>query len=77
MQEYRVVNVGGNNLTDRFVSEDKINAMAKDGWKLISIVQPPNAQNTRWISGTFVREVAKGAANPIPFEKKNPFEEDK
>jgi hypothetical protein len=63
---YKVVNVYGNNLTDRFVDEKKINDAAKDGWKLISIIQPPNAQNTRWVCGTFAKdETPRFDAKPI------------
>lgn len=53
---YKVVNIGGNNLMDRFIDENKINAMAKDGWKLVNITVPPAAQNNRFVCGTFAKD---------------------
>ena len=56
MLVYKTVNIHAGNLTDRFVSAEKINEQARDGWKLIAITDPPNCQNNRWVSGTFVRD---------------------
>jgi hypothetical protein len=56
MLEYKTVNVCGRNLTDRFVDANKINDMAKDGWKLVNITVPPVANNNFYVCGTFVRE---------------------
>jgi hypothetical protein len=77
MLEYKVVNVGGRNLTDRFVDESAINAMAKDGWKLMSLIVPPAGQNNRWVCGTFVREIYPKGDIPNPTAKKPTFEEKK
>jgi hypothetical protein len=73
---YKVVNVGGNNLTNRFVDEYKINELAQDGWKLVSIVMPPSAQNNRWVCGTFVKDDPSITVKPnMPVPNKSPFEE--
>ena len=61
MLVYKCVNVFGGNLTDKYVDANKVNDMAKDNWKLIAITAPPNSQNNRWVSGTFVRDEATAA----------------
>lgn len=63
MLSYKVVNLYGGNITDRFISEPVINAMASEGWKLISIAVPPNSQNMKHVLGTFVRDEAVVAKN--------------
>jgi hypothetical protein len=75
MVEYKVVNVGGNNLTNRFVDEAKINELAKDGWKLMSLLMPPAAQNNRWVCGTFVRDIFPKGDIPNPSAKKPTYPE--
>lgn len=56
MLVYKTVNLFGGNLQDRFVDANLINKQAAEGWKLIAITAPPNCQNNRWVSGTFVRD---------------------
>jgi hypothetical protein len=61
MLVYKVVNVFGGNVTDRYIDAGKINEMAKDNWKLVNITTPPNSHNNRFVCGTFVRDEAVGA----------------
>jgi hypothetical protein len=56
MKLYKTINIAGANPTNRYIDEDKINEMAKDGWVLVNVQAPPNAINNRWITGIFVKD---------------------
>lgn len=56
MKIYHTANIGGANPTDRWIDENKINELAKDGWVLINVQTPPNSINNRWVTGIFVKD---------------------
>jgi hypothetical protein len=72
---YKVKNLYGGNIQDRFVSESAINEMARDGWKLMSIVVPPNSQNMKHVLGTFVREEVSVVKDTASVAKNTQVEE--
>jgi len=74
MKVYKTVNICRRNLTDKFVSEDAINEMAKDGWTLMNITVPPVANNNFYVIGVFVRDEVKVQA-PKEIETVVPVEE--
>jgi hypothetical protein len=73
MKVYKTVNVNRGNLKDKFVDENKINDMAKEGWTLVNITVPPNAENNKHVIGVFVRDqatvqVPNEKVEPVPVE---------
>lgn len=76
MKVYKIVNLNGGNLKDRFIAESKINDVAKEGWTLINITTPPNSENNKWVTGVFVRDFVPVQA-PKETEENVPVESPK
>lgn len=74
MLVYKVINVFGGNVTDRYIDAGKINDMAKENWKLVNITTPPNSHNNRFVCGTFVREEAYVVKNTASVDKNTTVE---